>query len=508
MNAVPRACLCILALTLALRSSAELILTNYSLGKPLKVMSIGDSITDDCVYNGAWRAPLQPLLEGSGINFTNVGRYYSTAQSGFTKLRHEGFCGSVIAAPGMFGPVHGYASQDNYLLRTERDGLSIAMNRPDLVLVLIGANDLGRGRNPYQVATNDMAALLGMIFSNAPNAQVLLAKPTTLQDATLGYGLHATNVPVYSAALQALVNQRQAAGAKVFLADMFSAVDYATMFESDHLHPNPLGLQAIAKEWLTRIQGISTSPNHYVRVLVNGGAAWKYFDRGEDPGPGWAQPAFDDSGWSNGVARFGYGDAAVATTVSFGADAGAKHPTTCFRRAFVVPPSVAVTNLNLRLARADGAVVWLNGQEVFRVNLPGGPMAFTNLALSRMTGYSAHVFQPNNLSGTGLVVGTNLLAVEVHLSSPTNATLGFDLELIAMGRRLPPPALAIAASGGNALLRWRAVDGAGHSLYSATNLLSGAAWDLVPASQQTNGSDIVVTQAVDRWPRYYRLQGP
>jgi len=44
--------------------------------------------------------------------------------------------------------VHGYSTTDAYLLKIVADALAITNNRPDLVLLLIGANDIGRGRNP------------------------------------------------------------------------------------------------------------------------------------------------------------------------------------------------------------------------------------------------------------------------------------------------------------------------------------------------------------------------
>src|SRR6185369_11323775 len=106
-------------------------------------------------------------------------------------------------------------------------------------------------------------------------------------------------------------------------------------------------------------------------ALIPGGDSWKYSDAGLDLGTNWAQPIFDDSPWKIGTARFGYGDPAVATQVGFGPDATNKYITTYFRRTFEVPWNQAVTNLNVRLARADGAVVWLNGQELFRTNMPG-----------------------------------------------------------------------------------------------------------------------------------------
>ncbi len=243
--------LVLLAVSILTAARADLVLTNFTAAHPLKIMAVGDSITDDCVFNGAWRLYLQPLLETNGYPFTFVGRELSMASGSFTKIHHEGMCGAVIAPPGVFA-VHGYAATNAYLQKTVADALTNAT--PDLVLILIGANDIGHGRNPWLTATNDMPNLLDLIFSNAPNANVLLAKITTLQNATANYGNYAVNVPIYNAALQGVVNQRRAAGQNVFLADMFSVVDYATMFNGDHLHPNQLGLQAIAREWLTRIR--------------------------------------------------------------------------------------------------------------------------------------------------------------------------------------------------------------------------------------------------------------
>src|SRR5262249_38991700 len=150
-------------------------------------------------------------------------------------------------------------------------------------------------------------------FSNVPNANIIIAKATTLQNAGLGYAVYATNMPIYNAALQKMVNQRRAQGQNIFLADMFSAVDYSTGFLSDHLHPNPVGLKAIASEWATRIQTICIRTNRFMSMFVNGGANWKFSDTGQDLGTDWAQTNYDDSAWSSGIARLGYGDPTIAT---------------------------------------------------------------------------------------------------------------------------------------------------------------------------------------------------
>src|SRR5687768_11694672 len=93
--------LCLILVYLSVRG--ELVLTNYSATHPIKIMPVGDSITDDCVTNGAWRLFLQPLLDTNGIAFTNTGRLLGAGYPGFNKRWHEGYCGSVIAPPGVFG---------------------------------------------------------------------------------------------------------------------------------------------------------------------------------------------------------------------------------------------------------------------------------------------------------------------------------------------------------------------------------------------------------------------
>jgi len=298
-----RVLFCLMLLGALMSARAELLLANFSAAKPIKIMAVGDSITDDCIFNGAWRRYLQPLLDANGYPFTFVGRIQSAPSGSFTKTQHEGYCGAGVAPPGVLtSPVHGYAGPDVYLLKIVADALTNAT--PDLVLVLIGANDIGRGRNPCRVATNDMANLLDVIFSNAPNANVILAKITSLYNASINYGAYYTNVSIYNAALQAMVNQRRALGQNVSLADMFSVVGVSsTMFNGDGLHPNALGLQAIAQEWFTRIQAITITTNRVTSTLIHGGGVWKYSDTGQDLGTNWSQPNYDDSGWAAATRR-------------------------------------------------------------------------------------------------------------------------------------------------------------------------------------------------------------
>ena len=133
---------------------------------------------------------------------------------------------------------------------------------------------------------------------------------------------------------------------------------------------------------------------------------WKYSDTGQDLGTNWSQPNYDDSGWASGPARLGYGDPAVVTTVSYGPDPTNRYITTYYRHSFVAPGNVVFTNLNFRLSRVDGAVVWLNGQEAFRTNMPAGPITYTNLASQPTVVLgAAYTFYPTNIAVSNLPAG-------------------------------------------------------------------------------------------------------
>jgi hypothetical protein len=374
----------------------------------------------------------------------------------------------------MFG-WHNYPAMSNYALKTVADALTNTM--PDLFLIDLGVNDMGYGRDPNLVATNHMASLLDLIFAKVPSAQIIVGKPTSITRSSIGsppYSTHATNMPIFCAALQSLVNTRRAQGQNVFVADLFSVVDARTMLQSDGTHPNAAGFKAMAQEWLFRIAAMTVRTDQVVTPFIGAGSTWKYSDQGLDLGTNWTQPQYDDSAWAQGPGRLGYNAPGLTTTVSYGPASTNKFITTYFRRTFEVPSNLHYTNLNLRLNRADGAVVWLNGKELFRVNLPPGPLSFQDYATASVAGDSLHTYYRTNLAIPFLSAGSNLLAVEVHKFSPAQAMLSFDLELFGMGEF--PPRLTASVVGANLALRWPATNHAGFILVSDTDLSQKDTW--------------------------------
>jgi hypothetical protein len=214
----------------------------------------------------------------------------------------------------------------------------------------------------------------------------------------------------------------------------------------------------------------STAPTNV--TLVSTGAVWRYLDNGSNQGTNWIAPAFDDSGWSNGPAQLGYGDGDEATVVN-GGPVGNRHLTTYFRRQFTVSDPAAFTALRATLLYDDGGVVYLNGVEAFRANMPGGAIAFNTPASGSASDNS---LQTNFLSPALLIAGTNTVAVEIHQSDPASSDISFDFSLTGL---TTAPAVTVTrgpylqlGTPTNIIVRWRTDVATDSRVRFGTNLAS------------------------------------
>jgi hypothetical protein len=187
-------------------------------------------------------------------------------------------------------------------------------------------------------------------------------------------------------------------------------------------------------------------------TLLSAGTVWKYLDDGSNQGTAWQASGFNDSAWKSGQAELGYGDGDEATVVGFGPNAGSKYITTYFRQAFTVTNPGQYGGLTLHLLRDDGAVVYLNGVEVYRNNMPTGAITYTTLAGTAIGGTDETTFVTTTLNPASLVNGTNVFAVEIHQAAPDSSDISFNMELDASTAPPPPapstPALAPASDSG------------------------------------------------------------
>ncbi len=167
------------------------------------------------------------------------------------------------------------------------------------------------------------------------------------------------------------------------------------------------------------------------RSLVTAGENWKVLDTGVAPASDWRLPSFDDAAWRIARGNLGYGEGNEVSLVNYGFDASNKYITTWFRRPFFVERPSDIAALTLRLMRDDGAIVYLNGVEVARSNMPAGSVSSTTLASSIVNAPEERQFIEVALPTSPLAAGRNVIAVEVHQAAPNTPDMSFDLELLA-----------------------------------------------------------------------------
>ncbi len=175
-------------------------------------------------------------------------------------------------------------------------------------------------------------------------------------------------------------------------------------------------------------------------------SVWRYWDQGTDLGTSWQALTFDASTWALGASPLGYGDP-VSTTVSYGPNASNKYVTTYFRQKFLLGNPADYINWVMKLRRDDGIVVYINGVEVVRDNMPAGVIGYRTFAPTYAADDGNTVFT-FNIPSNVFVQGENVVAVEVHQNAVTSTDLRFELSLSAsfIGATATPVPTAPATS--------------------------------------------------------------
>ena len=176
------------------------------------------------------------------------------------------------------------------------------------------------------------------------------------------------------------------------------------------------------------VQTVATN----LTLVIASNSTWRYFDLGTDPG-NWTALAYDDSGWSNGLAELGYGDTTdgrpEATVIRYGANASSKYPAYYFRKKFVVASPAVMGSASLRVMHDDGAIAWLNGVEIYRAGMPAGAITYTTLSTWTASNADEYTMFPSTFDPSLLRAGTNVLAIEVHQVNGTSSDISFAAEL-------------------------------------------------------------------------------
>lgn len=167
---------------------------------------------------------------------------------------------------------------------------------------------------------------------------------------------------------------------------------------------------------------------------------WAWNDSGDDLGTAWREVNYPDADWARGRGVFAFDnapstfcDAPRNSSLSLGAI------TYYFRFPFVVGRTSGKVIFTLREAIDDGAVYYLNGQELRRVNMPTGPVLAQTFA---STTREANCL-PLEITATNLLEGTNVFAAEVHQAA-FDFDVVFALEIAAAVQLSYPQAVSLS----------------------------------------------------------------
>ena len=165
-------------------------------------------------------------------------------------------------------------------------------------------------------------------------------------------------------------------------------------------------------------------------TLIAGGADWSYLFPTSTPSSTWNSTGFDASTWKSGAAPLGWGDASIRTTVT--STASTKPLTVYYRKTVSVADASTLRTVALTTRADDGIVVYVNGAEVGRVNMPSGTVSSGTYATSAVTTSNA-LAKPVTLTVTGAAfhTGTNVIAAEVHSNYHSTPSSSYDLSATA-----------------------------------------------------------------------------
>ncbi|MES2133924.1 MAG: metallophosphoesterase [Bacteroidota bacterium] len=217
--------------------------------------------------------------------------------------------------------------------------------------------------------------------------------------------------------------------------------------------------------FISRINEAQTS-------LISAGSNWKYLDNGTDPGTAWRSGTFNDASWASGNAELGYGDGDEATVVSYGSSSSNKYISTYFRKTFTVTNPSQFTSLDLQAVRDDGIIVYINGTEVWRNNMPSGNVNSGTLASSTIAFGSESSWNQTSVSSSFLTAGSNVIAVEIHQDAGNSSDISFNLKLNGNTTATAAtvdrgPYLNIGTSSGM-IVKWRTTQATDSKVYYGT----------------------------------------
>lgn len=218
---------------------------------PVRIMPVGDSITNGDGETGGYRKYLDYALKQKNISFDMVGpkkdmnaSFNYNGQNVQYDSDHAGFSGFQIKeVPGW-----GQAQNTGSLYNELKNGNKVKQYDPDIILLIIGTNDMTANRD-LGACSDDLHALLDYMLENMDqDGMIFLA---SIPEFT-AYGGSPQRVGNYNNTVKKVAEDYKGSGKHVQFADIHGCLSTSDL-SSDNLHPSGKGYEKMGKFWAETI---------------------------------------------------------------------------------------------------------------------------------------------------------------------------------------------------------------------------------------------------------------
>ncbi len=267
------------AVTLSALFSSVLYIPECNAAGPVNIMPIGDSITFGLGEDGGYRKYLDYTLRSKDIQFDMVGpegnnssSFIYNGQNCQYDGNHAGYSGFTIKQQY---PIPSWG--ENGLLERLQKKNAVKQANPDIVLLIIGTNDMTANRN-LNDCENDLHTLIDYILSNLSEGSVIFMG--SIPEFT-AYGGNPQRVANYNSTVKKVA---ESYGDNVRFADVHDCLDGMADMSSDNLHPSGKGYEKMGKFWaevideyLDELEGSSDPDNPEILYsdFENGLSGWQ-----------------------------------------------------------------------------------------------------------------------------------------------------------------------------------------------------------------------------------------
>jgi len=200
--------------------------------EPIKILPLGDSITQGTVERPSYRKALWTMLQEHGIKVDFIGS-------------HKALHGSSEDAASDFDQDHEghWGWEVNQIV----DALPGWLQRytADIALIHLGTNDFSRGEQ-INKTLEELQSVLGLLRMDNPNITILLAEIIPIRF---------KSTRLFNASLRAWAKEQSTSTSELILVDQHSGY-YSIIDNYDKYHPNFRGQNKMAKRWFDAIKNV------------------------------------------------------------------------------------------------------------------------------------------------------------------------------------------------------------------------------------------------------------